>query len=65
MPLTATSKIDRARLRRERWECADPVWWRDPGPLAGTRYVPLTEEGRAALRQEFADWGRLPVLDMV
>ena len=65
LPLTATSKVDRGRLRRERWDCEDPVWWRAPGPLAQTEYVPLTAQGRAALRQEFAEYGRLPVLDMV
>jgi fatty-acyl-CoA synthase len=65
LPLTATSKVDRGRLRRERWDCPDPVYWRPPGPLTAQGYAPLTAEGRAALRQEFAAYGRLPVLDMV
>jgi len=49
MPVTATNKIHRARLRKEGVRCADPVWWRPPGtrtyrrlanlegPLASTR----------------------------
>ncbi|OIJ62700.1 acyl-CoA synthetase [Streptomyces mangrovisoli] len=31
MPVTATNKIHRARLRKEGVRCADPVWWRPPG----------------------------------
>jgi len=65
LPLTATSKVDRGRLRRERWDGAEPIWWRAPGPLAQTEYVPLTDEGREQLRAQFAEYGRLPVLDMV
>jgi fatty-acyl-CoA synthase len=65
LPLTATSKVDRGRLRRERWEGESPIWWRAAGPLAQTEYVPLTAEGREQLRAEFAAYGRLPVLDMV
>ncbi|KUN01384.1 acyl-CoA synthetase [Streptomyces yokosukanensis] len=41
MPVTATNKIHRARLRREGYACADPVWWRPPGE--GT-YRRLTRE---------------------
>jgi fatty-acyl-CoA synthase len=65
LPLTATSKVDRGRLRRERWDGSGTIWWRDPGPLAQTEYVPLTDEGREQLRAQFAEYGRLPVLDMV
>ncbi|MCC5477388.1 AMP-binding protein [Streptomyces barringtoniae] len=31
MPVTATNKIHRARLRREGYVCAEPVWWRPQG----------------------------------
>ncbi|WP_328747728.1 AMP-binding protein [Streptomyces sp. NBC_00285] len=31
MPVTATNKIHRARLRKEGVRCADPVWWLPPG----------------------------------
>ncbi|MFJ6082919.1 AMP-binding protein [Streptomyces sp. NPDC092369] len=41
MPVTATNKIHRARLRREGVHCPDPVWWRPPGETA---YRRLTEE---------------------
>jgi fatty-acyl-CoA synthase len=43
MPVTATNKIHRARLRREGLRCADPVWWRPPGEQAYT-YRRLTRE---------------------
>ncbi|MFC4591823.1 AMP-binding protein [Sphaerisporangium corydalis] len=55
MPLTATNKVDKNGLRRERWECADPVYWR---PDRDPHYVPLTDAGRAALRRRFAETGR-------
>nr|WP_260408665.1 AMP-binding protein [Planomonospora venezuelensis] len=55
MPLTATNKVDRRALRRDRWECADPVWW---SPARDLRYAPLTGEVRLALRAEFAEFGR-------
>ncbi|MFJ8030074.1 AMP-binding protein [Streptomyces sp. NPDC096032] len=41
MPVTATNKIQRARLRAEGFRCADPVWWRPPGEES---YRPLTAE---------------------
>ncbi|WP_432018485.1 AMP-binding protein [Streptomyces sp. 1222.5] len=41
MPVTATNKIQRARLRGEGFRCADPVWWRPPGEES---YRPLTAE---------------------
>ena len=28
LPVTATAKILKRQLRAERWECADPMWWR-------------------------------------
>ncbi|HUO47505.1 MAG TPA: AMP-binding protein [Acidimicrobiales bacterium] len=28
LPITATSKVLTRSLRAERWNCADPVWWR-------------------------------------
>ncbi|MBK3635933.1 AMP-binding protein [Streptomyces sp. MBT97] len=39
MPVTATNKIHRARLRQEGVRCGDPVWWCPPG---GTAYRELT-----------------------
>jgi fatty-acyl-CoA synthase len=59
MPLTSTSKVDKRPLRRERWECADAVWWRPGRDLA---YEPLTPARAAAIRAEFADHGRAHIL---
>lgn len=28
LPVLASLKIDKRTLRREAWECDDPVWWR-------------------------------------
>ena len=40
LPITATSKVLVRTLRAERWNCADPVWWR-PGRGADAPYRPL------------------------
>jgi len=45
MPVTATNKIHRARLRKEGVRCADPVWWRPPGERAYRRLTPEDAEG--------------------
>ncbi len=55
MPLTSTNKVDKRPLRRERWECADPVWWR---PGRELEYLPLDRAAAEALRAEFAAHGR-------
>ncbi|MFF0018764.1 AMP-binding protein [Streptomyces sp. NPDC005374] len=39
MPVTATNKIHRARLRREGLRCAEAVWWRPPGEKAYRRLM--------------------------
>jgi fatty-acyl-CoA synthase len=58
LPQTQTNKILKRELRRERWECADPVWLRtDSG------YRALTPEDVAGLRQRFRARGRENVLD--
>jgi fatty-acyl-CoA synthase len=28
LPVLASLKIDKRTLRREAWECDDPIWWR-------------------------------------
>ncbi|GAA3125090.1 long-chain-fatty-acid--CoA ligase [Streptomyces rameus] len=48
MPVTATNKIERARLRREGYACADPVWWRPPGEGAYRRLTREDAEGPLA-----------------
>ncbi|WP_214413386.1 AMP-binding protein [Sphaerisporangium fuscum] len=55
MPLTSTNKVDKTGLRRERWDCADPVFRR---PGREPRYVPLTDADRSSLRKSFGEAGR-------
>ncbi|MHC3475324.1 AMP-binding protein [Streptomyces sp. 7R007] len=45
MPVTATNKIHRARLRKEGVRCADPVWWRPPGEGTYRRLTAQDAEG--------------------
>ncbi|MEV0637015.1 long-chain-fatty-acid--CoA ligase [Streptomyces sp. NPDC050619] len=45
MPVTATNKIHRARLRKEGVRCADPVWWRPPGEQTYRRLTSADAEG--------------------
>ncbi|HVN38867.1 MAG TPA: AMP-binding protein [Myxococcota bacterium] len=54
LPMTPTNKILKRSLRRERWECADPVWLRG----AHGRYLRLDDAGRDRLRAAFAARGR-------
>jgi fatty-acyl-CoA synthase len=48
MPVTATNKIQRARLRKEGVRCTDPVWWQPPGTKAYRRLAPENAEGPLA-----------------
>jgi fatty-acyl-CoA synthase len=59
IPLTATGKVDRKPLRAERWDTADPIWWR---PAAGGPYRRLTADDVRELRQAFLDAGREAML---
>lgn len=45
MPVTATNKIHRAGLRKEGFQCADPVWWRPPGEGSYRRLTREDAEG--------------------
>ena len=58
LPLTATNKIEKRRLRAERWNTTDPVWVRDPRGSSLRLMRPddveavekaVVESGRAAL----------------
>ena len=60
LPMTATSKVLKRRLRAERWECADPVWWR---PERGASLRRLTAEDISATRQAFVANGRTAELE--
>jgi fatty-acyl-CoA synthase len=56
LPLTATNKVDKTWLRRERWDGDGRVLWRPDrkGPLR-----PLTEADRAALADAIGHRGRV------
>ena len=60
LPVTPTSKVLKRGLRRERWECSDPVWWR---PSASEHYRRVTDEDIADLRAAFTARGRLSSLE--
>jgi fatty-acyl-CoA synthase len=59
LPSTETNKILKRVLRRERWECADPVWLRE----ADGSYRRLGADDVAAIRARFRARGREAVLD--
>ena len=52
LPLTQTTKVLKRELRREQWDCADPVWWR--ADRRGTVFSAMTDDDRVALRDAFA-----------
>jgi fatty-acyl-CoA synthase len=52
LPSTATQKVLKRVLQRERWECDDAVWWRVDRTV---EFRPLTSEDVAALRARFAE----------
>jgi fatty-acyl-CoA synthase len=54
LPTTPTNKILKRALRKEHWECGDPVWWRD----GDRRYAPLEARDREQIRRAFAARGR-------
>jgi fatty-acyl-CoA synthase len=60
LPVTETSKVLKRVLRRERWECGDPVWWQ---PEKGEPYRPMSRDDVGALRREFAARGHERVLE--
>jgi len=62
LPLTETSKVIKRQLRAERWQCADPVYFR---PKKGERLRRLTPDDVESIRAEFAARDRLGELDKV
>jgi fatty-acyl-CoA synthase len=60
LPVTETSKVLKRVLRRERWECADTVWWQRE---KGGPYRPMSHDDVDALHQEFAARGNERVLE--
>lgn len=55
LPSTATQKVLKRVLQRERWECDDDVWWRPDREL---EYRPLRADDAAELRARFAERNR-------
>jgi fatty-acyl-CoA synthase len=56
LPQTATGKVTKVELRREAWNCADPVFFRPDSLDAG--YRTLTEGDREDLARALAEHGR-------
>jgi fatty-acyl-CoA synthase len=59
LPVTATDKIDKRPLRAVMWDTPDPVWHRVG---RDQKFVPMARSDIEALRNEFADNGRLDLL---
>jgi fatty-acyl-CoA synthase len=55
IPVTGTGKLDRKSLRAHRWQTTDPVWWKRGRTL---EYLPMTDEDRKRIDQEFRAAGR-------
>jgi fatty-acyl-CoA synthase len=56
LPVTGAGKVDKAPLRSDAWDVADPVWWR---PLASERpFRRLTPSDVVGLTASFAAGGR-------
>jgi len=55
LPVGATNKVDKAPLRRDRWDVSDPLHWRRE---RGGRLVAMTDDDRTELRRRFTEHGR-------
>jgi steroid-22-oyl-CoA synthetase len=62
LPFTASNKVQKRDLRRQHWAGDAMTWWK---PTRASGYRLLTDEDRATLRQQFAERGRLQLLDSV
>jgi len=60
LPVTQTNKVLKRALRKQHWECADPVWWK---PAKGDPYRRLDARDIAQIRERFAERGRSAALD--
>jgi fatty-acyl-CoA synthase len=60
LPVTQTNKVLKRALRKQHWECADPVWWK---PAKGDPYRRLDPRDIAQIREHFAERGRSAALD--
>jgi fatty-acyl-CoA synthase len=55
IPLTATGKVDRNPLRKQKWHTTDPLWWR-PEPKGPFRAFDVSEN--ETWRAQFEEAGR-------
>ena len=55
LPVTATNKVDKAPLRRERWFTDDVLYWREG---RATTYAPFGKVELDALAERFGTYGR-------
>jgi fatty-acyl-CoA synthase len=62
LPFTASNKVQKRDLRRQHWAGDAMTWWK---PTRDRGYRLLTDEDRATLRRQFAERGRLQLLDSV
>ena len=60
LPLTATGKITKTALKKERWSCSDPILWRTES--RGMHYRALTGDDVASLETDFEKHGRSALL---
>jgi fatty-acyl-CoA synthase len=58
-PMTRTNKVIKRELVHERWDCADPVWWR---PARGPAFVSFAPGDAASLVESFERNGRAALL---
>jgi fatty-acyl-CoA synthase len=59
IPVTGTGKLDRRSLRADRWQTADPVWWRRG---RASVYTLLTLEDEKSIEEAFQAGGREQLL---
>jgi len=62
LPMTPTNKVLKRVLRKQRWECEDPVWWR---PEKGAPCRRLDEADRRTLARRFEERGRRAALSQI
>jgi len=60
LPVTHTVKVLKRPLRRERWQCEEPVWQR-----VDDNYKLMSSADKDALLKAFNDRGRAEVLALV
>jgi len=62
LPVTETNKILKRKLRNQRWECGDPVWWRGAknGPFRR-----MTPSDATEIAAEFTARGRSSALERI